>query len=166
MHIALHMERRFSFGKHFRRTTIFALRGPLGPGTGSVRARLLEVAAEVGPLLGCEPQLRFRGPIDAVVPEPVVDDLVAVLREALTNTARHAGATHVEVEVAASTSELSLVVADDGTGLHGATRRSGLANLRDRAELHGGHMELSVATTPTTRPDHEGTRLTWTIPLT
>ncbi len=149
------------------RTSIYQLRGPLGPSTGTVRTRLLAVVAEVGPLLRCEPQLRFRGPVDAVVPEPLVDDLVAVLREALTNTARHAGADRVEVDVVASTHELSLVVADDGTGLGGATRRSGLANLRDRAEQHGGTMQLAAASTgTTTRPQREGTRLTWTIPLT
>ncbi|UZJ26440.1 GAF domain-containing protein [Rhodococcus antarcticus] len=147
------------------RTSIFALRGSLGPATSTVRTRLLTVAAEVGPLLGCEPHLRFRGPIDAVVPEPVVDDLVAVLREALTNAARHAGAEHVEVDLLASTTRLSLVVLDDGTGLGGATRRSGLANLRCRAEQHGGTLLLEPGTETPTRPHHEGTRLTWTIPL-
>lgn len=148
------------------RTTIFQLRGPLGPETGSVRVRLLSVAAEVGVLLGCEPQLRFQGPVDAVVPEAVVDDLVAVLREALTNTARHASAHKVEVDVLASPAELTLTVADDGTGLDGATRRSGLANLRRRAEQHGGTLVLAAATENPIPPDHEGTRLTWTIPLT
>ena len=148
------------------RTSIFQLRGPLGPETGSVRVRLLSVAAEVGLLLECEPQLRFQGPVDAVVPEAVVDDLVAVLREALTNTARHASARNVEVDVLASPAELTLTVADDGTGLDGATRRSGLANLRRRAEQHGGTLVLAAATENAIPPDHEGTRLTWTIPLT
>ena len=148
------------------RTSIFQLRGPLGPETGTVRARLLSVAAEVGLLLGCHPQLRFRGPVDAVVPEPVVEDLVAVLREALTNTARHAGARNVEVDVLASTVELTLVVSDDGTGLGGSTRRSGLANLRHRAEQHGGTLVLAAATEHPEPPANEGTRLTWTIPLT
>lgn len=147
------------------RTSIFQLRGPLGPETGTVRVRLLSVAGEVGQLLDCEPQLRFSGPVDAVVPEPVVDDLVAVLREALTNTARHADARSVEVDVLASTSELTLTVTDDGTGLDGATRRSGLANLRHRAEQHGGTLVLTAATETPTPPEHEGTRLTWTIPL-
>ena len=147
------------------RTSIFQLRGPLGPETGTVRARLLSVAAEVGLLLGCHPQLRFRGPVDAVVPEPVVEDLVAVLREALTNTARHADARNVEVDVLASTVELTLVVSDDGTGLGGSTRRSGLANLRHRAEQHGGTLVLAAVTEHPVPPANEGTRLTWTIPL-
>jgi len=89
------------------RTSIFQLRGPLGPETGTVRARLLAVAAEISPLFSFEPQVRFSGPIDAVVPESVADDLVAVLREALTNAARHAHASSVDVDVDASTTELS-----------------------------------------------------------
>lgn len=147
------------------RTSIFQLRGPLGPETGTVRARLLIVAEEVSPLLGFEPLVDFTGPIDALVPESVSDDLVAVLREGLTNTARHARASRVVVEVAATTSEVRLDVSDDGVGLSDTQRRSGLANLRQRAEIHGGTLTLASAAwaAPTTRAG--GTRLTWTIPL-
>lgn len=148
------------------RTSIFQLRGPLGPETGTVRTRLLIVAAEVSPLLGFAPLIRFTGPIDAVVPEPVVDDLVAVLREALTNAARHARASRVDVEVSATTAELSLVVTDDGLGIGDAERRSGLANLRQRAELHGGSLSLAQGESESGSSDPEGTRLVWTIPLT
>lgn len=147
------------------RTSIFALRGPLGPETGTVRTRLLIVANEVSPLLGFEPRVGFTGPIDAVVPEPVVHDLVAVLREGLTNAARHARASRVVVEVAATTAEVRLQITDDGVGLGTTQRRSGLANLRQRAEVHGG--SLSLADAEWEHPSHhpEGTRLVWTIPL-
>jgi len=148
------------------RTSIFQLRGPLGPETGTVRTRLLIVAAEVSGVLGFEPQVRFSGPIDAVVPEPVVEDLVAVLREALTNAARHAHASRVDVDIAATTLELSLTVADDGVGLGDTQRRSGLANLRQRAELHGGSLTLTRSEWERAASDPEGTRLIWTIPLT
>ncbi|MGI8626840.1 MAG: sensor histidine kinase [Geodermatophilaceae bacterium] len=148
------------------RTSIFQLRGPLGPETGTVRIRLLAVAAEVSPLLGFEPQVRFSGPIDAVVPEPVVDDLVAVLREALTNTARHAKAHRVEVDVDATITGLALRVSDDGIGLGDTQRRSGLANLRQRAELNGGSFTVATGRSDDSPPTHEGTRLRWTIPLT
>ncbi len=147
------------------RTSIFQLRGPLGPETGTVRTRLLIVAAEVSGILGFEPLVRFSGPIDAVVPEPVVEDLVAVVREALTNAARHAHASRVDVEVAATTAELRLTVSDDGVGLGDNQRRSGLANLRQRAELHGGLLTLDQSQWERTESASEGTQLTWTIPL-
>jgi len=147
------------------RTTIFQLRGPLGPETGTARIRLLAVAGEVSNVLGFDPQVRFSGPIDAVVPEPVVEDLVAVLREALTNVARHAHASRVEVDVAASANQLSLQVSDDGVGLGDIQRRSGLYNLRQRAELHGGSLVLAAGG-PEALTTQKGTRLQWTIPLT
>ena len=147
------------------RTSIFQLHGPLGPETGTVRTRLLTVAAEVTAVLGFEPQVRFSGPIDAVVPEPVVDDLVAVLREALTNTARHAHASRVDVDVTTTTTQLSMAVTDDGVGISDNGRSSGLANLRQRAEQHGGSLTLARGVPERTHPTNEGTRLLWTIPL-
>ena len=139
------------------RTTIFQLRGPLGPETGGVRKRLADVAAELGEALGRLPHLRFTGPIDAVVPEPVAEDLVAVLREALTNVARHANASSVDVVVTVADHQLTVDVLDNGVGIGPAERRSGLANLHRRAERHGGAL---------TTPQCEGTHLRWTIPLT
>jgi signal transduction histidine kinase len=148
------------------RTTIFQLRGHLGPQTGSVRTRLLAVVSEVTPLLSFEPRVRFSGPIDSVVPESVVDDLVAVTREALTNVARHAKASAAEVALAAGTSELVLDVVDDGVGLGETGRRSGLANLRARAERLGGSLLITSAAPSDTAPSTgQGTHLRWTIPL-
>jgi signal transduction histidine kinase len=80
-----------------------------------------------------------------------------VLREALTNTARHAHASRVDVEVTASPELLTVEIADDGVGLRGVERRSGLANLQGRAERHGG--EFTVL-------DQPGTGLRWTARLT
>jgi signal transduction histidine kinase len=147
------------------RTSIFQLRGPLGPETGTVRAQLLAVAAEVSPLLGFDPEIRFSGPIDAVVPQAVVEDLVAVLREGLSNTARHASARCVEVDVTATAAELTMSIADDGIGIGAVERRSGLANLRQRAEHHGGSFVCAAGGVLPAEPDQEGTRLQWTIPL-
>ena len=123
------------------------------------------MVAEVSPLLGFDPEVRFSGPIDAVVPDDVVDDLVAVLREGLTNAARHASASRVEVEVTATAGELTMSIADDGIGIGAAERRSGLANLRQRAEHHGGSFVFSVGDVLPAQLDQEGTRLQWTIPL-
>jgi signal transduction histidine kinase len=149
------------------RTTIFQLRGPLGPHSGTVRTRLLAVVAEVTPLLRFEPLVRFSGPIDSLVPDAVVDDIVAVTREGLTNVARHACASQAELALHASASELVLEVVDDGVGLGGGGRRSGLANLRRRAEKLGGSLVITPGRPRKTAiAEREGTHLRWTIPLT
>ncbi|HEY8302703.1 MAG TPA: GAF domain-containing protein [Jatrophihabitans sp.] len=145
------------------RTSIFELRGQLGPATGSVRTQLLAVVAEVRPLLQAEPAIEFVGPVDSVVPEAVAADLLAVVREALTNVRRHAGAETVRITVAASTTRVSLEIVDDGVGLGRSLRRSGLANLRERAELHGGAFAIESHGDPLS--PKPGTRLHWTVPL-
>ncbi len=146
------------------RTSIFELRGHLGPATGSVRSQLLEVIAEVRPLLVAAPRIEFAGPVDSVISEEVVEDVMAVLRETLTNIARHAEATVVHVRLTASTNEAHLEITDDGVGLGTSTRRSGLANLRQRAELRGGSLTIESPAEPplSHRP---GTRVHWTVPL-
>jgi signal transduction histidine kinase len=144
------------------RTSIFQLRGELGPTTGNTRVAVLAASGEAAETLGFEPHVTFGGPIDALVSEPFRDDLVAVVREALSNVARHARATSVELDLAAHDGELTLTVLDDGIGMGDSDRRSGLANLRSRAEGHGG--SLTVESAPP--PARQGTQLRWSIPLT
>jgi signal transduction histidine kinase len=146
------------------RTSIFELRGHFGPATGSLRSALLAVAEEVRPLLKNPPHFSFQGPVDSVVPDTVAEDMLAVLREALTNVARHAYAHLVEVGLSADSGEVRLQIADDGVGLGETTRRSGLANLRERAEKHGGKMTIE-SPTDSTSTDPRGTRIDWTVPL-
>jgi signal transduction histidine kinase len=140
------------------RTSIFQLRGPLGPELGSARGQVLDVVTELSELLGFEPEMRFAGPLDAMTSDAVLDDIVAVLREALTNIARHAEASKAEIEILVSTAQLTLDVKDNGSGMRETVRRSGLANMQDRAEQHGGSLTV-------TAPDEKGTHLRWTIPL-
>ena len=139
------------------RRSIFELRGPIAAGTASARTRLFAVIAELSSMLGFDPEARLSGPIDAMVTEPVIDDLVGVLREALTNVARHAHASAVEVDIIATGADLILEVADNGVGLPEAGPQSGLLNMRQRAERHGGSLAL-------TAPAAKGTHLRWTIP--
>jgi signal transduction histidine kinase len=141
------------------RTSIFDLRGALSSASASVRTGLLEVASEQAAQLGFEPTLRFSGPVDSLVPPELADELAAVLREALSNVARHAHASSVAVALDVSSSQLCLSVTDDGVGLGTTTRRSGLANLTERATRRGGTL------TVTSGPD-EGTQLQWQIALT
>jgi two-component system, NarL family, sensor histidine kinase DevS len=138
------------------RSTIFTLQhGPQQ--AASLRARLLEQASKAAGGLGFAPRVVFSGPVDAAVPDQVAEHLLAVVREALSNVARHAGARSVEVSVDAA-DELVLRVVDDGRGLGPSTRRSGLGNMADRARELGGSFSA-------TGEDGAGTRLEWRVPL-
>lgn len=146
------------------RTSIFGLRGTPAQKAATARGRILEVVAEISPLLGFEPRVRFGGAVDTMVGPDLADDLVAVAREALSNAARHSGADTVELSLSASGEALTLEIADNGVGLGQVTRRSGLDNLRVRAEQYGGTLEVGPA--PAGPSKHgEGTHLRWTIPL-
>jgi len=139
------------------RTSIFDLRGAISPVTSSVRQDVLRVIGEASQTLDAEPEVTFIGAVDTVA-DAVSDDLSAVVREALTNIARHAKADRITVRLIVADGELSLTVQDNGVGLGTARRRSGLANLEQRAARLGGAMTIRSR-------EGEGTRLTWTIPL-
>ena len=139
------------------RSTIFQLHATSGPQGHGVRGRLLDLLADVRAALGFEPGLRFSGVLEDLPPD-VVDDLLAVLREALTNVAKHAGATRVDVDVHAGDGRLTLHVTDDGHGIGDTERLSGVANLRRRAENRDGEFSLAPA-------QPRGTRLSWSVPI-
>ena len=110
------------------------------------------------PVLGILPQVSFGGPVDTGVSDSLAEEVLAVLREALTNVGKHARASQVVITIAAG-EELRLVVADDGVGIGDATSAGlGLKNLRQRAERLGGGAELGTSR-------EGGTRLTWHVPL-
>jgi signal transduction histidine kinase len=138
------------------RTSIFALeQNPQSPPQG-LRARLLSVVTDVTPALGFAPAVRFSGLLDCL-PDQTAEDLLAVLREALTNIARHAHAHTADVDLSGHPQWLTLDIRDDGAGLGDTTRRSGLTNLRHRAQHHGGTLTLTPC-------DPTGTLLSWSIP--
>ncbi|GGS28484.1 GAF domain-containing sensor histidine kinase [Actinokineospora fastidiosa] len=143
------------------RSTIFDLHSPPAPsedGPPSLRRRLTRVIHDLTDAIGFTPALRFDGPLDTLVPEAIAVDLVAVVREALSNAARHAAATAVTVEVSASPGRVTARIEDNGRGITDGKRRSGLANLDGRARAHGG--AFTVDSSP-----GQGTALTWTTPL-
>lgn len=139
------------------RQTIFALHEPIESGSDSVRGRVLREAAQSGALLGFTPAVRFVGPVDTLVSGPLGENVIAVLREALTNAAKHARASQVEILLEASGNEILLVVTDDGVGLGEGGRRSGLANISARAQALGGSSSIERV------GDGGGTRLTWRV---
>ncbi|MFC4463939.1 GAF domain-containing protein [Streptomyces xiangluensis] len=142
------------------RGTIYALREGDRPGPRSgLRAKLLAETDQAAGLLGFTPALRMTGLLDTDVPTEHAEHLVAVLRETLSNAARHAHATAVEVTAETDGTRLRLRVADNGSGIDPAvTRRSGLDNLRRRAADLGGSFTLTP-NQPT------GAIAEWTVPL-
>ena len=139
------------------RSAIFSLqaRGEAKP--QGLRPQILQIADELTPALGFPPGLRLVGPLDDAVPAEIGDQMLGALREALSNAARHAAASQVDVTVQAG-SELLLRVADNGRGMGPATRRSGLANLAKRAAVLGGTLKVDSA-------EGDGTTLVWRVPL-
>ena len=143
------------------RQTIFALNQPLdGEMVSSLRGRILREVAGAVPALGFQPHLRIEGAVDSLVPDDLANQLVAATREALSNVARHAHATAVDVDMAVRGDEVVLEVVDDGVGVGEGGRRSGLRNLQARATAAGGW----CATWPS-KPDGTGTRLTFQAPI-
>lgn len=138
------------------RASIFQLR--LQEHTG-LRSAVLAVVTEMRSLLGSDPQVGFTGPVDSVVDGPLTDDVTAVVREMLSNVARHASASRIVAEVRASRSELCITVADDGVGPGSSSRRSGLGNLQARAERRGGHLVTGQGF------GGRGLRVDWSVPL-
>jgi signal transduction histidine kinase len=138
------------------RSTIFALQASPDD-EQTLRSRLYGVVDGATESLGFAPSVRLDGLLDTSVDDATGDHLVAVLREALSNAARHAQATRVDVSVAAG-ADLLLRVADDGVSIPATGRRSGLANMAARAEGLGGELDV--------RPGEKGgTILEWRVPI-
>jgi signal transduction histidine kinase len=138
------------------RSTIFDLRENVEPGL--MRQAVVDLVKEFSPLLGFTPTLRFVGPVDVVVGAGLLGDAEAVVRETLANILKHAHATQTWIVVEASAAELTITIEDDGRGLPEKGRRSGLANLTDRATARGGTMRASER-------DPAGTRIVWRAPI-
>jgi two-component system sensor histidine kinase DevS len=137
------------------RTTIFSLQGSRTI-AGGLRGELLDVATETGVATGVDVRVQFDGPIESL-DDRIAEHLVPVLREALTNVAKHAQARQARVSLTVG-DEVVLVVADDGVGTSGEVYGgSGLANLAARAEELGGSSSLSPG-------PNGGSRLEWRVP--
>ncbi|MEO1064004.1 MAG: PAS domain S-box protein [Actinomycetota bacterium] len=122
------------------RTVIFGLSAHSAWGRG-LRGEILKVAKDEAPALGFEPAVSFAGTVDAL-DEPYASHVVGVVREAISNTARHARSSAASIEVVVD-DELSVVVADNGIGFPDSVMEgNGLTNLRKRAEELGGKLEI------------------------
>jgi signal transduction histidine kinase len=136
------------------RSAIFELHQEDGLAPVSVRQQLAGVVRQATEGHALRRDLRFRGAVDDL-PRELVPDLVAVVRELVTNVVRHAAAGRVTVTVTAR-EEVEVAVADDGVGLAPVAVRSGLGNLSDRAERRGGRLVIAT--------NGSGTEVRWTVP--
>lgn len=153
------------------RKIVHALRDPSS--TATLGERLVREASVARSALGFAPSLvitidgiTYSGDVDeldARVSDDLADDVVAVVREGLSNAARHANASSVGVTVTvdgeAPEGALMVEVVDDGSGIpQTLSRRSGTLNLAARARGHRGHFKLVSG-------EDKGTRLVWSAPL-
>ncbi|SFN55250.1 GAF domain-containing protein [Mycetocola miduiensis] len=124
------------------RTAVFALAPKSRGGQISVRHRIIDLVGELGSALTEKPWVSFEGPVDLVIVGALADDVLAVVRESLTNVAKHASATKASLVVAIRDSGVEIEVQNDGAG-HPSARSSGLTNLRERALSRGGDATFS-----------------------
>lgn len=143
--------------KHIR-SAIFGLSSTVH-GRDGVAVRVVALLRGAAVVLGFEPRVFFDGPIDTMVPDEVATDLVATLNEAMTNVARHARATRVDVSVTVG-DEVVLTVSDDGVGppVADTTNGRGVSNMGARARRHGGTLKLDSGPAG-------GAVLTWSTPI-
>ena len=144
------------------RATIFALQARDNAGEPDLRGDIVALVEEMTSMLGFAPSLRLGAGLGTQVDAEVGEQVLAALREALSNAARHASASQVDVTVdVGADGMLTVQVTDDGTGIPAEGRRSGLRNLARRAEKLGGELRLNPADPDAARP---GTRLEWRVP--
>ncbi len=163
------------------RTTIYALQHDNhGDAPDTLRTRVLREASQAAAALGFKPSVSFVGPVESLVGDQTGRQLLAALREMLSNTARHARASRVGVEIDATVHlgddgrpmggdpesldrdgrpGVLLTVTDDGVGIPAGGRRSGLRNLARRAEALGGDAWHESG------PYRKGTLVRWTARL-
>jgi signal transduction histidine kinase len=134
---------------------------------------LVEIARGIHPAVlaegGLRPALKTlarRSPVpveldlrtETRLPAPVEVAAYYVVSEALTNVAKHADASAVQVAVEARDGLLELSIRDDGRGGADARRGSGLIGLADRVDALGGTIDV-------VSPIGESTRLHVTLPI-
>ena len=143
------------------RNFIFGLR-PVMLESGSLADGLRQLATELHRNGAVEVAVSIPDdPTQTDPPIEVVAELLAITREALSNVARHASATHASVSMTTAADELRLELADNGRGFHAERSADqghhGLANMRARSDALGGTFE--VVSSPS-----DGTRIIINVP--
>lgn len=137
------------------RRVVFELRVPERQDPSQAIENLV---ADAGRVMGHVPQVVLDGPVDSL-PDDVAHDILGVLREALSNVARHATASRTRVHLKVDDSRVTLLVEDDGDGIPARPRLGhGIPNIQQRAVARNGRAEISSSTLG-------GTRLLWSCQL-
>lgn len=139
------------------RTAIFKLADSPGGKDATVRHHIIDLVDDLGAALPQAPSLVFSGPVDLMIDGDLAGDVVAVVREALTNVIKHSQAQHVTVSLSVGGGQVQIDVTDDGVGITHGGRRSGLANLEARASKRTGAFSVSS--------DRGKTCIHWRVPL-
>jgi signal transduction histidine kinase len=139
------------------RRFIFDLRPPVWA-QRRVRDELADLTESLAEPHDTEVQLLFRGEVDDL-PDRLVDEVLPIVRESLSNALRHAEASHVSVMVNRRSDHVIVRTIDDGRGFdaEATTNGMGLTNLRTRAGSLGGVIEITTA-------PGEGTTVEVTLP--
>ncbi len=140
------------------RTSIFLLRRPQDH--LSIRDAINTTAEEIRRVLPCPLVVEISREVDHQTPGHLRDDLVALVREALSNVVKHASAREVEVSMHVVDGDLRVGVSDNGVGFSPKTVQGGqgLRNFGERLTRLGGTMDIESS-------PGAGTRIVFTIPL-
>ncbi len=142
---------RLQQGIEMLEQSVSDIRGYIGtlkpqPTTQSLAAGLTEIAHTFHNNFLLETDLNLDMPAELILSPVQVSRLLAIANEAMSNVARHAEATKVLLSTVVRHGWLFLTVKDNGKGLPvDIVRGYGLNNMRDRARLLGGIMEISSA---------------------
>jgi len=122
---------------------------------------IIVVVEDSVPALGFTPDLQFDGPIDESTTQRAARaEILAVLRESLSNIARHAQASAATIRLTATDDQLRLIVRDNGIGVTAVDPSGdGRRNIHHRAQELGGYATIRNA------GDSGGTIVEWAIPL-
>ena len=140
------------------RTTILGL-GRSRAGESGLRRAILDVVDQAARILGFRPTVRLDGVLESRLGDQIEGELLATLREALSNAARHAQATWIEVEVRPGAAALTLSVPDNGRA---STRASSGSGTGWRT---CGPGRTSWAAAASSTPPTGGTAVEWVVPL-
>ena len=140
------------------RTIIFTMHSLRGMDAGFEPAVRL-VLAESSRVLGHHPSLIQHGVL-ALVPDSLASEATDVIRELLTNVAKHARATHSSVNISVEDNWLTVTVSDNGVGPDRETTPAGLGlgNLSQRANGYGGRFSFDAG-------EAGGSMAVWAVPL-
>ncbi len=124
----------------------------------SISTQLTDLVHQRSQYLGFQPVLEITGSLSDL-PDHISEQLLATVREGLSNVARHAEATEATVEIHRTADELRLAITDNGVGMRPAPkRRGGLSNMMWRAAELGGTCTIGAG-------EPSGTELTWHVPV-